>query len=80
MSFVKEAWYCAGFSSDLDSGQLYAITMLAEPLVLFRTAAGVVALHDRCPHRFAPMIEAVQSRMGGPDLWARQPLLWFAKE
>jgi vanillate O-demethylase monooxygenase subunit len=55
MSFVKEAWYCAGFSSDVDSGQLYAITMLAEPLVLYRTSAGVVALHDRCPHRFAPL-------------------------
>jgi vanillate O-demethylase monooxygenase subunit len=55
MSFIKNAWYCAGFSSDVGVGQLYAITILAEPLVLFRTPEAVVALHDRCPHRFAPL-------------------------
>ena len=55
MSFIKNAWYCAGFSSDVLAKQPYAITMLAEPLVLFRTADGVTALQDRCPHRFAPL-------------------------
>jgi phenylpropionate dioxygenase-like ring-hydroxylating dioxygenase large terminal subunit len=56
MSFIKNAWYCAGFSSDLTSNaELYTIKILDEPLVLYRTSAGVVALNDRCPHRFAPL-------------------------
>jgi phenylpropionate dioxygenase-like ring-hydroxylating dioxygenase large terminal subunit len=55
MSFVKDAWYCAGFSGDVDAGKLHAITILDQPVVLYRTGAGVVALQDRCPHRFAPL-------------------------
>ncbi len=56
MSFLRNAWYCAGFTSDVAGENLYAITMLGEPLVLFRGADGkVTALADRCPHRFAPL-------------------------
>jgi phenylpropionate dioxygenase-like ring-hydroxylating dioxygenase large terminal subunit len=56
MTFLQDAWYCAGFTSDLPAGQTHAITMLGEPLVLFRTSEGTVtALQDRCPHRFAPL-------------------------
>jgi phenylpropionate dioxygenase-like ring-hydroxylating dioxygenase large terminal subunit len=56
MNFLKDAWYCAGFTSDLPAGQTRAITMLGEPVVLFRANGGAVAaLQDRCPHRFAPL-------------------------
>lgn len=54
--FVRNAWYMAGWSSDLPPGALLARTILDEPVVLFRKADGAVAaLEDRCPHRFAPL-------------------------
>jgi phenylpropionate dioxygenase-like ring-hydroxylating dioxygenase large terminal subunit len=56
MTFLRNAWYCAGFSSDLEPGKTRAITMLGEPVVLYRKEDGApVALADRCPHRFAPL-------------------------
>lgn len=54
--FVRNAWYGAFWSSDIESGTLRARTILDEPLVFFRTSAGqVAALEDLCPHRFAPL-------------------------
>ncbi|WP_226635046.1 aromatic ring-hydroxylating dioxygenase subunit alpha [Novosphingobium profundi] len=53
--FVRNAWYAAAWSHELGDGQL-ARTILTEPVVLFRTSDGVAhALHDACPHRFAPL-------------------------
>jgi vanillate O-demethylase monooxygenase subunit len=43
------------WSEDLPHGQLAARTLLDEPMVLFRSDAGVAAVEDRCPHRFAPL-------------------------
>lgn len=56
MTFLRKAWYVAGFSDELARGQLLARTLLEQPLVFFRRPDGAVAaLHDRCPHRFAPL-------------------------
>ena len=56
MTYVRNAWYVAGFEMDLDAGKPLAAMILGEPLVFFRTAAGrVVALEDRCVHRLAPL-------------------------
>jgi phenylpropionate dioxygenase-like ring-hydroxylating dioxygenase large terminal subunit len=55
MRFLRDAWYCAGFSADLAPGKMRVITMLNEALVLFRGKNGLVALEDKCPHRFAPL-------------------------
>lgn len=56
MRYLKRAWYVAGFADELARGQLLARALLGEPLVLFRCPDGTVAaLHDRCPHRFAPL-------------------------
>jgi phenylpropionate dioxygenase-like ring-hydroxylating dioxygenase large terminal subunit len=56
MTYLKRAWYVAGFADELGSGQLLARTLFGEPLVLFRRPGGTVAaLQDRCPHRFAPL-------------------------
>ena len=56
MNFIRDAWYCAGFSRELQSGALKPITILGEPVVLYRQAGGTAAaLADRCPHRFAPL-------------------------
>jgi phenylpropionate dioxygenase-like ring-hydroxylating dioxygenase large terminal subunit len=55
MSFLRNAWYCAGFSHDLRRAPL-AVKLLEEPLVLYRTESGTpTCLHDRCAHRFAPL-------------------------
>jgi phenylpropionate dioxygenase-like ring-hydroxylating dioxygenase large terminal subunit len=56
MPFLRSAWYCVGFPGQLTDGAVQTITVLGEPLVLFRDAAGrFAALQDRCPHRFAPL-------------------------
>ncbi|KLN56365.1 aromatic ring-hydroxylating dioxygenase subunit alpha [Variovorax paradoxus] len=55
MSFLWNAWYCAGLSHDLGQEPL-AVKILEQPLVLYRTDDGTPScLHDRCAHRFAPL-------------------------
>lgn len=55
MTFVRNAWYMAGWSGDLSDKPL-AITMLNEPIVIFRGARGTLgALSDVCPHRAVPL-------------------------
>lgn len=56
MSYLRHAWYVAGFADELAAGQLLARTLLDEPLVFFRGPDGrATALQDRCAHRFAPL-------------------------
>ncbi len=53
--FVRNAWYAACWSDDLEEGPS-ARVVLGEEIVLFRTASGgVAALEDCCPHRFAAL-------------------------
>lgn len=55
MNYLRNGWYCAGFSDDLQE-KPRAMTVLEEPIVLYRRSDGrAVALQDRCPHRFAPL-------------------------
>lgn len=55
MTFLRNAWYAAGWSQDFGDGPS-ARTFLDDPVVLFRGADGtLVALADMCPHRFAPL-------------------------
>ena len=45
-----------GWEQQLAQKDLMARTIAEQPIVMFRGAKGdVVALHDRCPHRFAPL-------------------------
>lgn len=56
MNFLRNAWYVAGFSDEFAAGVPKARTLLQEPILFFRTALGeLIALADRCPHRFAPL-------------------------
>jgi len=56
--FVRNMWYVAGFSADVAAGQCLARRLLGEPVVLYRTASGVLsALMDRCSHRAMPLSE-----------------------
>jgi len=56
--FVKNMWYVAAFSSDVQPGRCFPRRLLDEPVVLFRTQSGVLsALIDRCSHRAYPLSE-----------------------
>ena len=55
-AFVRNAWYMAGWVDQFRQSPLTHRTLLDEPIVIYRTDAGVwVALEDRCAHRFAPL-------------------------
>lgn len=52
----SNAWYVACWSQDLAPAGVLARTILDQSIVFFRTGQGALgALHDRCPHRFAPL-------------------------
>ncbi len=54
MNYARNAWYVAAWSCDVKDTP-FAITILGEPIVIFRTSNGVAALEDRCVHRLAPL-------------------------
>ena len=55
MAFLKNAWYCAGWSNDL-TVEPTGIKILNEDIVLYRNQSNeAVALSGICPHRFAPL-------------------------
>jgi phenylpropionate dioxygenase-like ring-hydroxylating dioxygenase large terminal subunit len=56
MPYVHDAWYVAAWSRDLEVAKPFAISILGEPIVIYRTAEGMLAgLEDRCVHRMAPL-------------------------
>ena len=56
MTYIRNTWYVAGWDSDVCAGDVVSRRILDVPLVFFRDDDGlVVALHDMCPHRFAPL-------------------------
>ena len=56
MSYLRNAWYVAAWSNEVQPGRTLARTLLDEPVVIYRDAEGrAAALVDRCPHRFAPL-------------------------
>lgn len=52
--YLMDVWYQVAFSSEIEATPL-ARTLLDVPIVLYRSGEKIVALHDRCPHRFAPL-------------------------
>jgi len=53
--YISNTWYIAAEPQELGERPL-ARTLLGKPVVLFKTQSGrIVALDDRCPHRFAPL-------------------------
>lgn len=56
MNWLKNVWYVAGFTHELDQAPFVARTFLGQPVVMFRTSDGQVsALRDLCPHRLMPL-------------------------
>lgn len=56
MTYVRNAWYVAGWVQDLEIETPFAMTVLGERIVIWRTGSGAIhALEDRCVHRLAPL-------------------------
>ncbi len=64
--FVRNCWYVASWSHELEERALMARVIVDEPVVLYRTSDGrIVCMEDRCRHRFAPLSKG---RLEGDDL------------
>jgi len=56
MNYVRNTWYVAGWAQDFAVDKPVGITLLGEPVVIWRGADNVLtALEDRCVHRLAPL-------------------------
>lgn len=52
---LQNVWYMAAWADEITTG-LLGRRIADQPVVLFRDDDGaLVALEDRCPHRFAPL-------------------------
>jgi vanillate O-demethylase monooxygenase subunit len=52
--FIMNAWYVGALSQEVQGDALFARRLLDRPILFYRKEDGTpVALHDRCPHRFA---------------------------
>lgn len=55
MAFLQHSWYAAIWADETGDTPV-SRTILNQPIVFYRTPDGeIVALHDACPHRFAPL-------------------------
>ena len=76
--WIANAWYVAAWSHELEAGRIHARTIIDQPLALYRTSGGeIVALEDRCCHRFAPLS---LGRLEGDDLRCMYHGLKFAPD
>lgn len=56
MSYVRNCWYVAGWEQDLAPETPFAIRIIDDRIVIWRSASGQLhALEDRCVHRLAPL-------------------------
>ena len=55
MPYVRNAWYVAAWEQDLPADQPTAITIIDQPIVLWRAGDQLAAFEDRCVHRMAPL-------------------------
>jgi phenylpropionate dioxygenase-like ring-hydroxylating dioxygenase large terminal subunit len=66
MKYLRNCWYVAAWSTEVAQGKPYKMSILNEPLVIWRGASGQLnALEDRCVHRMAPLS---MGRCEGDDL------------
>jgi vanillate O-demethylase monooxygenase subunit len=75
--YVRNCWYVAGWSADLADGAPLAMTILGEPIVIYRSGGRLTALEDRCVHRFARLS---LGRCEGPNLRCMYHGLLFAPD
>jgi phenylpropionate dioxygenase-like ring-hydroxylating dioxygenase large terminal subunit len=53
--YAKNAWYVAAWVQDLEPENLIGLTVLGQPIVLWRANGRAIAMEDRCVHRLAPL-------------------------
>lgn len=54
--FIKNCWYVAAWTDEVDSEQLFARTLLNTPVLFWRDSNHEIqAMEDRCCHRLAPL-------------------------
>ena len=52
MAFIRNLWYVAAWTSELEQGKVIGRTIIGDPVALFRKTDGSpVAIVDRCSHR-----------------------------
>jgi phenylpropionate dioxygenase-like ring-hydroxylating dioxygenase large terminal subunit len=55
-NWLRNCWYVIAWDHEIPADGLFTRTVLGEPILLYRTAAGgITALADRCCHRAAPL-------------------------
>jgi phenylpropionate dioxygenase-like ring-hydroxylating dioxygenase large terminal subunit len=54
-AWAKNAWYVVCWADELKERTILARTVVSTRMALYRTSTGIVAVEDRCPHRFAPL-------------------------
>lgn len=56
MRALHNAWYVAALATEVGPEALFSRRILDISVLMYRLGSGqAVALHDRCPHRFAPL-------------------------
>jgi phenylpropionate dioxygenase-like ring-hydroxylating dioxygenase large terminal subunit len=67
--FVKNCWYMIAWDHEIPkeqaNGEIFSRMVLGEPIVVYRSSTGLVALADRCVHRGAPLSKG---RLEGDNL------------
>jgi phenylpropionate dioxygenase-like ring-hydroxylating dioxygenase large terminal subunit len=55
--YLRNAWYMAGWESEIEGDALLSRKLLDRPMLIYRRADGdgYVMMEDRCAHRFAPL-------------------------
>lgn len=55
-AFLRNSWYAAAFSQELEETPLLGRVILSRPLLLYRDVEGrAAAIANLCPHRFVPL-------------------------
>lgn len=55
-TYLMQQWYVAALSKEVDGEALFHRKIMGTSVVIYRDASGSpIAMHDRCPHRFAPL-------------------------
>lgn len=55
-TYLMNTWYVAALASEVGAQELFHRKLLDTSVLIYRKQDGTaVALHDRCPHRFAPL-------------------------
>ncbi len=64
--YLKNCWYVAAWCHEIDIHQVYAITIINKPVMLYRKADGTLtAMADQCCHRHMPLSKG---RLEGDDI------------